>query len=110
MARSSARRAGDAPASGTHSGKLLLRMPPALHARLAQEAEKGGVSLNQLITTRLEASLQEPRAGTAREVGRASAPAPTPPLTTALRINLAVVVLAGVVAVVLLVLALVDLL
>ena len=108
MARSSARRAGDAQASGTHSGKLLLRMPPALHARLAQEAEKGGVSLNQLITTRLEASLQEPRAGTAREVGRA--PAPTPPLTTALRINLAVVVLAGVVAVVLLVLALVDLL
>jgi hypothetical protein len=32
------------------SGRLLLRMPAALHAELAQRAEREGVSLNQFIT------------------------------------------------------------
>jgi hypothetical protein len=35
------------------SGRLLLRMPAALHAELAQAAEREGVSLNQFITRAL---------------------------------------------------------
>jgi len=33
--------------SESYSGKFLLRLPKSLHARLATEAEKEGVSLNQ---------------------------------------------------------------
>ncbi|GET42896.1 type II toxin-antitoxin system HicB family antitoxin [Microseira wollei] len=33
----------------TYSGKLLLRMPKSLHRRLAQQAERENVSLNQYI-------------------------------------------------------------
>lgn len=33
-----------------HSGRLLLRMDPALHAGLAQAAERDGQSLNAYIT------------------------------------------------------------
>lgn len=37
-----------APVGGdTYSGKFNLRLPKSLHARLAMEAEKEGVSLNQ---------------------------------------------------------------
>jgi len=35
------------------SGRLLLRMPAALHAELASTAEREGVSLNQFITRAL---------------------------------------------------------
>ena len=38
------------PVTATHSGRLLLRMPRTLHAELARQAEREGVSLNQLIT------------------------------------------------------------
>jgi len=33
----------------TRSGKILLRLPASLHDRLAWEAEREGVSLNQLL-------------------------------------------------------------
>lgn len=36
-----------------YSGKLQLRMPPDLHRRLASEAERSGISLNQLINLKL---------------------------------------------------------
>jgi len=36
-----------------YSGKFLLRLPKTLHARLAAEAEKEGVSLNQYALYRL---------------------------------------------------------
>jgi hypothetical protein len=36
--------------TGTHSGRLLLRMPEALHADLARAADRAGVSLNAYIT------------------------------------------------------------
>ena len=51
MATASARRA-KSPASddGSHSGCLLLRMPPDLHSELAQAAERDGSSLNAYIT------------------------------------------------------------
>jgi predicted RNase H-like HicB family nuclease len=38
------------------SGKLVLRMPEYLHRQLALEALKQGVSLNQLLNLKLEAS------------------------------------------------------
>ena len=41
------------PASAAPSGRLLLRMPPDLHAELTREAEREGKSLNALITGRL---------------------------------------------------------
>jgi HicB family len=34
----------------TYSGRLLLRMPPELHAEVARKAELERVSLNQFIT------------------------------------------------------------
>src|ERR1700741_260631 len=43
-----------APVSNhTHSGQLRVRMPKSLHARLSEEAEVEGVSLNSLIVSRL---------------------------------------------------------
>jgi predicted HicB family RNase H-like nuclease len=35
------------------SGKVLVRMPPALHEQLVALAEKQGVSLNQLVVALL---------------------------------------------------------
>lgn len=40
-------------AVSSYSGKLQLRMPPSLHARLARLASAEGVSLNQLMVSRL---------------------------------------------------------
>ena len=37
----------------SHSGKVLVRMPPFLHGELAAEAERQGVSLNQLAVSLL---------------------------------------------------------
>ncbi len=42
-----------AQADASHSGRLLLRMPKALHAALAQRADAENVSLNQLIVREL---------------------------------------------------------
>ena len=36
-----------------YSGKLILRMPPELHRRLAMDAATQGVSINRLVTERL---------------------------------------------------------
>ncbi|MCL2381458.1 MAG: type II toxin-antitoxin system HicB family antitoxin [Treponema sp.] len=42
------------PAIDSHfSGKFVLRVPKSLHARLAMEAEKEGISLNQYALYRL---------------------------------------------------------
>lgn len=87
----------------THSGKLLLRMPPSLHAELAREAEDEGVSLNAFITTALAGAVRW-RSGR----GDASAPAPLRPsrLLRAVLIADAVLVgLAGALAIVLLIVA-----
>jgi HicB-like protein involved in pilus formation len=43
--------------SGTHSGRLLLRMPEALHAELARVSQRENVSLNQFITSVLAAAV-----------------------------------------------------
>ncbi|MEH1927486.1 type II toxin-antitoxin system HicB family antitoxin [Nostoc sp.] len=39
----------------SYSGKLLVRMPKSLHRRLAETAEREGVSLNQYIVSLLSA-------------------------------------------------------
>jgi predicted HicB family RNase H-like nuclease len=39
--------------SETYSGRINLRMPTDLHAQLAAEAERQGVSLNTLLLTLL---------------------------------------------------------
>lgn len=42
-----------------HSGRLLLRLPPALHAELTQAAEHECMSLNAYITQALSESLSD---------------------------------------------------
>jgi len=46
----------------TRSGRLLLRMPRALHEALAARADKAGLSLNQHIVETLTAALEDKRA------------------------------------------------
>jgi antitoxin HicB len=36
--------------SGRYSGRMLLRLPQSLHARLAEQADRESVSINQLAT------------------------------------------------------------
>jgi RNA polymerase sigma-B factor len=78
-----------ARAAGSHSGRLLVRMDPELHRRLAAAARADDLSLNAFITGRLERALDPP----------ASAPDPPVRLLVA---NLAAVVVAIVVGLVLL--------
>lgn len=102
MASDARRSSADIAAANGRSGRLLLRMPAPLHDELSRSAEREGVSLNQLIVRTLEASVgaeptpahSEPRRRSPRYLG------------VALVANLVVVVLAGAVAVGLLVLAL----
>ena len=51
----SAKRHGEVipPRERRHSGNLRLRLPVSLHGRLASEAEREAVSLNQWIMTKL---------------------------------------------------------
>jgi len=80
---------------GSHSGRLLLRMPESLHAELAKASQRAGVSLNGYINDALAAA-----------VGRAPGAAPAPRrrlLERLLVANLVVVVAVGVLVAVLLV-------
>jgi RNA polymerase sigma-B factor len=89
---------------GGYSGRLMLRMPQSLHAELAEAAEREEVSLNQYITNSLAAAV-----GWHTEAGeRPGAPPTGPPqwLPAALVTNIVVIVIAGLVALALLVIAL----
>jgi hypothetical protein len=46
------------PQRREYSGKFNVRVPKSLHAALASEAEAEGVSLNQLVVTKLSMHLQ----------------------------------------------------
>ena len=83
------------------SGKLLVRMPRTLHAELARAADEEGVSLNQLITGTLAASVAW------RTDGRrqTAAPARNRTLKLVLAANLALLAVAAIVAIAALVLA-----
>lgn len=85
-------------------------MPRNLHAQLAETAEREGVSLNQLIVGTLSESLN----GGAHPNGDEAHPAPAPAapptrgpryLTLALVVNMVVILVAGGIAVALLVAA-----
>ena len=87
------------------SGRLLLRMPAALHAELALAAERDGVSLNQFITRALagkigwgtDAEGESPAAPSAPDRGRL--------IAVALVVNAVVIGLAAAAAIAVLVLA-----
>ncbi len=38
---------------GKYSGKFMVRIPPELHRRIAEEAAEEGVSINRLVSARL---------------------------------------------------------
>ena len=99
--------AGAAPvrSRGGHSGRLMLRMPQSLHAELAEAAEREEVSLNQFITNTLAASVGWHVEG--GELPHTPAQgAPPRWLPAALVTNIVVVVIAGLVALALLIVAL----
>jgi RNA polymerase sigma-B factor len=83
----------------SHSGRLMVRMPQSLHTELAQAAQREDVSLNQFITGALAAAVQW------RSRGDASAES-TPWMPRALLLNLIVLAIVGIVALILLVMAL----
>jgi antitoxin HicB len=108
-----------APRSGadrSYSGRFLVRMPKSLHDRLAGAAEQQQTSLNRLVCDLLAAAMAQgdratPPATTLpqrAQPDRAAASQRTAPrsIRLVLATNVIVVLLAGVVAVVLLVLAL----
>ena len=96
--------------AGGHSGRLLLRMPRALHDDLAEAAEREGLSLNRFITGTLTAAIQERRRAaradpTSRQTSELEAREVPRWLPAAIVVNIVVVVVAAVVALVLLVIA-----
>ncbi len=83
------------------SGRLLLRMPPDLHAELAQAAEREGSSLNGYITARLRESVDgRPDADPSVRDGSSNAT-----LTRLLVVNSVAVAFAAAVALVILLVA-----
>jgi RNA polymerase sigma-B factor len=87
-----------------HSGRLLLRMPQSLHAELAEAAEREEVSLNQYITNTLASGVGWHREDHPTEQHQLNQ---TPGwLPAALVTNIVVVLIAGAVALILLVVAL----
>jgi 2-oxoisovalerate dehydrogenase E2 component (dihydrolipoyl transacylase) len=70
--------AGDADPDTTasHSGRLLVRMPGTLHAELAREADREGVSLNSFIVAALSGAVGW-RGDPAARPGGAAVPAAT---------------------------------
>jgi predicted RNase H-like HicB family nuclease len=97
-------------AAATHSGRLLVRMKPDLHAELARLAEREHTSMNALIVGILDDAVTE--RGPAEAAPRPAEGGAVQPrsdrthlLSLALKANLVVVVVAAAVAVGLLVLA-----
>jgi hypothetical protein len=100
--------------TGSHSGRLLLRMPEELHAELSRASERKGVSLNAFITSTLASAVgwRNDAAGspsaTRRSRGAAAAVQPSRRrgLELLLVANLVIVGTVGVLAIVLVVHAL----
>jgi HicB family len=103
-----AREDGDDVQAQTFSGRLLLRMPPTLHAALAREAERERTSLNRFIVRALVQAL-DPLQAAEHDV-----PEPEPTqrgprlLGIALIANLVAIVVAAGIAIALLVIALTN--
>lgn len=90
--------------SGTHSGRLLLRMPESLHADLARASERAGMSLNAFINDVLAQSLG--RSGTAKPAGTPRTQPRRRLVERLLVVNVVVLAAVGVLAIVLLIQAL----
>jgi RNA polymerase sigma-B factor len=103
----SGREVPDPRAAASYSGRLMLRMPRSLHAELAGAAEREGVSLNNFIAGSLQRALAAPADATGEALEDDASDGRSVPalLRVALSINLVVVLVAGVVAVVILVVA-----
>lgn len=86
----------------TYSGRLLLRMPPELHAEVARKAELEHVSLNQFITGAVADAVDGNENGNGSHP-RAGLTSPRT-LTAALVVNFVVLGIASTAAIVLLVL------
>jgi RNA polymerase sigma-B factor len=95
----SGRAGSDTAKNGGHSGRILVRMPQSLHEELAQAAEREKVSMNQFITNALSAAVGWQRSG---------APPSRAPrwLPAAIVTNIVVLALAGIAALILLLVAL----
>ena len=91
------------PKAATPSGRLLLRMPPGLHAELARVAEREGASLNGYIIARLTESVGWTPSSEPTAPGADVPPSST--LTRLLVANVAAVALAAVAAVAILLVA-----
>ena len=96
-----------------YSGKFLVRMPSELHEQLAQAAQREDMSLNRFVTEVLATSVGEQSESDQQMASGEAEPAPSPSprlspsaVRVALATNLVVVVVAGLAAVILLVLAL----
>jgi RNA polymerase sigma factor (sigma-70 family) len=98
-ARANGTKKNDRPASSSpkvvYSGRILVRMPQTLHDELARAAERERVSLNQFITNALSAAIGWQRSPDLE--GRAPRW-----LSAAILTNIVIVVLAGVAAMILL--------
>jgi len=101
---------GKSRSSHSYSGRFLVRMPKSLHEELARAAEKEQISLNRLVTDVLASAVEQgdpaTANGTKSDRSAGAKPASARTFRLALATNLVVVVLAGVIALVLLVLAL----
>jgi hypothetical protein len=96
---------------GTHSGRLLLRMPEELHAALSGASKREGVSLNAFITSTLASAVGwrdgAPRPASSGKRARGKSAAAQQPRRRGLELlliaNMAIVAGVGVLALVLLV-------
>ena len=96
MATARAERVKAPDENGSHSGRLLLRMSPALHSDLAEAAERHGLRLTAYITGLL---------GNTMERGEEPRPSGGRLLRYAVIADLVLVAIAAVVAVALLIVA-----
>ena len=96
-ARAKPKRETQSDEASSHSGRLLLRMSPSLHAELAEAADREGQSLNAYITGVLADRNGHAPAPEARTPGRV--------IRTAVIVDLVLVAIAAVVAIALLIVA-----
>jgi RNA polymerase sigma-B factor len=102
-----AQRASKSRSANGYSGRILVRMPSELHEQLAHAAEREEVSLNRFVNDALTSSVDGPASSPDGEEtdGPSSLRLSARAVRVALATNLAIVLIAGVAAVVLLVLA-----
>jgi RNA polymerase sigma-B factor len=103
------RRSSKSRAENGYSGRILVRMPSELHEQLAHAAEREEVSLNRYVNDALTSTVDGPGAQQRPATEAADDARPSRFSARAVRLalvtNVAVVVLAGIAAIVLLVLA-----